>query len=104
MKAGLNCTMAVKIDCIRTDDVEQIEFIFKKLPDKKAKTVKKALYPGNVIIEDGKFLIPWTAAETYLFDSKEPFYMDTRVILKNSDDQPETNIIKLYMSPTLFEE
>ena len=30
--------------------------------------------------------------------------MDTRITLKNSSDQPQTEIIPIKMSPTLFQE
>lgn len=34
----------------------------------------------------------------------ERLYMDTRITLRDSTDQPQTEILTLKMSPTLFQE
>lgn len=34
----------------------------------------------------------------------ETLYMDTRITLRDSTDQPQTEILALKMSPTLFQE
>lgn len=104
MKQGLQLTMAVEFD-VDLDTVEQIEFIFR--PKSQGAAQKTALYPGDVRrkndVED-VVLIPWSRAETYQFPAGQAFYMDTRITLKDTTDQPETNIVMLAMEPTLFEE
>ena len=37
-------------------------------------------------------------------DSGKSFYLDTRITLNDTDNQPETNIVELAMNPTLFSE
>lgn len=45
-----------------------------------------------------------TREETYKFLGGETLYMDTRITLRGSTDQPQTEILALKMSPTLFQE
>lgn len=104
MKQGLNFALRVNLKGIDVDSIERIEFIFRKMPTPTAVMVKKAEYPLDVTYEDERFVIHWSAAETYKLKSGEKFFMDTRVTLKDSADQPETNIVALIMNPTLFEE
>ena len=47
---------------------------------------------------------PWTREETYKFLGGETLYMDTRITLRDSTDQPQTEILALKMNPTLFQE
>ena len=102
MKAGLNFHLAVKFD-LSLDDVAKIEFIF--APQISTSNPQKyAVWPGDVTRKPGEnvLLVPWTAVETRKFDGV--FLMDTRITMRDSEDQPETPIIKLRMSHTLFEE
>lgn len=104
MKLGLNTTLKVEIKHLDVDMVEQVEFIFKRMKTTTAKAIKTASYPENVKLVHGMFYIPWTAQETYEIAAGETFYMDTRITLKDTTDQPVTNIVELRMCPTLFEE
>ena len=105
MKQGLRFHMPIEFD-IDLDGVEKIEFIFKKEKDQKANAIKTAVYPDNAIRKTGEniVLVPWTQAETYLFQAGKSFYLDTRITLNDTDNQPETNIVELAMNPTLFSE
>ena len=97
--------MPIEFD-IDLDGVEKIEFVFKKEKDQKANAIKTAVYPDNAIRRTGEniVLVPWTQAETYLFQAGSHIFMDTRITMRDTDDQPETNIVQLEMSTTLFEE
>ncbi len=97
--------MPIEFD-IDLDGVEKIEFIFKKEKDQKANAIKTAVYPDNATRKgtENIILIPWTQAETYLFQAGKSLYLDTRITMRDTDDQPETNIVQLEMSTTLFEE
>ena len=99
MKQGLNFNLAVEFD-INLDDVEKVEFIFSN----SSKSFQKLeTWEGNVKRKTGTniLLVPFTKEETYNFE--RTFYMDTRITLKKSKNQPETPIIELEMNDTLFE-
>ena len=102
MKQGLTYHLAVSFEGISLDDVQRIEFAFADQKDKPP--VKFDEYPGSVIRKPGTntLLVPWTAAETYKFTSY--VYMDTRITLLGTTDQPVTPIVTMFMSETLFEE
>lgn len=105
MKQGLNFNLAVNFD-IDLDYVEKIEFVFKKINLKDAEAIKKCAYPEQCKRKDEEniILVPFTKEETFLFPSDKDIYMDTRITLKGTIDQPETNIVKLMLNKTLFNE
>lgn len=103
MKQGLNTHMLVTIDGIDVEDCEKIEFIFKKELAPNGATIKSATYPNDVTCENDVFRIHWSASETYAVKTGEQFFMDTRITFTGTSDQPETNVVKLVMNPTLFE-
>ena len=102
MKRGLTYHLAVAFDGVCLDDVEHVEIIF--TDSRNGPPLKRAEWPGNVIRRDGSnvLLVPWTADETWRFAGDT--YMDTRITLRGTTDQPTTPIVALYMSDTLFEE
>lgn len=104
MKQGINFILPVKIAGFPVADMQRVEFIFKRRRVYELETLKKAVYPGEVTYSEDleKFLIPWTQEETYLVPSGASFYMDTRIHVAETMDMPETNIVELVMSPTLF--
>ena len=109
MKQGINIHMPVRFDGIDLADVAQIEFTFKKTNCRNAEAVKTAVWKadgtGDCVRKpetDDIILVPWTRAETYLFCGS--FFMDTRITLNGSTDNPPTNIVALEMGATLFEE
>lgn len=108
MKRGINVHLSVRFEDIDLADVSQIDFIFKKSNCENAEAAKTAVWKsddtGDCSMKPGAddtILVPWTRAETYLFSGS--FFMDTRITLEGSTDNPPTNIVELKMSPTLFE-
>ena len=84
--------------------VAKIEFAFSQFKGEKPK--KKAVYPGadTVGLGDSVVGVIWTPQETTLFEADKYLYADTRITMKDTEYQPETDILKLEMKPTLFEE
>lgn len=104
MKHGFNTTLKVSIPKINVEDVEKIEFIFKRSKSSTAEKIKEAVYPTDVSCIDGFYMIPWSSEETCKIESDSKFYMDTRLTLKETRNQPDTNIVELIMHSSLFEE
>ena len=107
MKQGITFTMPITIEGLDLALVESIEFIFKVRNIKTLPSFKTAYYSaagesGDVIFSDNVFYIPWTREETYNVVGGSNFYLDTRIRLVDSDENPETNIVELTMHPTLF--
>lgn len=117
MKQGTSFILPVWFD-YDLSQVKSIDFIFKQ-PVSKNKTefssrkimdgVKKAFsYPSDVAtlstIDKDTINLYWTQKDTYKFNPEEPVYLDTRINLKNSIENPETEIIEIEMLPTLFKE
>lgn len=88
---------------VNLTDVSKVEFAFSQEIGKPP--LKTTEYPSDdaFLITDNLVGVVWTPAETALFASGKPFYADTRITLTNSEYQPETPILKLMMTPTLFE-
>lgn len=112
IKIGTNTTLPVRAlfsNGLSTADVEKIEFIFKQDKQDGSPILKSALYePGNpesdVVLQDDAFMIRWTMEETYRFAEGQTFFMDTRVWIYGTQDNPTTPIVSLKMDPSLFEE
>lgn len=100
MKQGLRFTMAVEFD-IDLDTVKKIEFLFKQKGNSSDTALKTATYPEDATRKgtENIILIPWSQEETYRFSSGKSFYLDTRITLNDTDNQPETNIVELAMNP-----
>lgn len=102
--------MAVQFDGLNMDDVSSIEFVFKKANSKYAEALKTSVYnsdgSGDAIRRIGESIIdvPWTPEDTYKFPENELVYMDTRITMSNSFDNPMTPISSFPMCNTLFEE
>ena len=105
MKQGTQFVLPVEIG-LDLDSVSRIEFVFKQRSCKGFPSIKINTWPDDCNRQEGQniILIPWTQAETYKFMGGETLYMDTRIALKDSTDQPQTEILALKMSPTLFQE
>ena len=108
-KQGITFHMSVSFDGVDLDDVSQIEFVFTQTRTgavKKSWTwISSAEGPGGLSARSGnKILVPWSREDTYLFQENAAFFMDTRITLTESSDNPETPIVPLRMNPTLFEE
>ena len=109
MKQGTNFHMSVTVDGIEDlTTIEAIEFLFKRTNSKTQHSFKTAYYAadgsGDVVLSDNVFYVPWTRAETYSIPGKSVFYMDTRIHLVGTEDNPKTNMVDLMMDPTLFNE
>ena len=106
MKQGTVHHMKVYFEGLTAANIASIEFVFSQKKD--GKPLKTASYTAgaaepDVELVDGLFLVPWTREETYLFRRDDTFYMDTRVYMTNSDDNPQTEVVPLRMNATLFE-
>ena len=88
------------------DEISRIEFVFKQKNYNGFPAIKSNVWPDDCTRQAGQniILIPWTREETYKFLGGETLYMDTRITLRDSTDQPQTEILALKMSPTLFQE
>ena len=102
MKQGLNHIMPVLFSSLNMADVEWIDFLFKQ-----DETELLFHYPSETAVlgeEDDRAYLHWTAEQTYLFDPRKRMAMDTKVKLLNTEINPETEIVKFVMNPTLFEQ
>ncbi len=110
MKQGTYNHLKVVFDGVDLDQISRVEFVFTQTLD--GEVVKSAIYtspnnpvPGDVLLEDGVFLVPFTREDTYLFKQGATFFMDTRIVPFGSvatSDNPPTPIVTLRMDPTLF--
>ena len=89
MKQGTQFALPVEIG-MDLDDVSRIEFVFKQKNYNGFPAIKSNVWPDDCTRQEGQniILIPWTREET----------------LRDSTDQPQTEILTLKMSPTLFQE
>ena len=88
---------------LNMDRVEKIEFAFSQRVGESP--LKVETYPGeNTILTSSNSVgVFWLAGETELFEAGSSFFADTRITLNDTIFQPETNVVKLTMKPTLFE-
>ena len=103
MKQLTHNLLKLNFSGINLADVEKIEFAFSQNIGEKP--LKTAQYPSNKVVNVAGNMVgvEWTSADTKLFEAGKDFYCDTRIALKDSEYQPETPILKLKMTPTLFE-
>ena len=100
MKQGLKFRLPVQFNGIHLDDVQSIRFRFQQgavqldFDYPSARTVRSE---GTDTVE-----LVWTPEETFLFRAGDTILMDTHVVLTGSAYNPETNIVRMTMSPTLF--
>lgn len=111
LKHGISITLPVKFTGIDLDDVSKIEFLFKTDNKENGRAVKTSVYKssgtGDAQRRDGTediIDIPWSKAETYRFPSGKEFYMDTRITLTDSSENPVTQVLSLRMDESLFAE
>lgn len=116
MKQGTNFVLPINIDYDLTS-VKSIDFIFKQpkkapasfSPKDILKGVQKVFtYPSDEATlsttEKNTINLHWVAKDTYKFNPEEFIYLDTKISLLKSNENPETEIVKFKMLPTLFEE
>lgn len=105
LKQGTTFALAVDFTGLDLDKAERIEFIFRRGPTNASPLIKRSVWPGEAVREEGgsRILVPWTEAETWLVPGDGTFYLDTRITLQGVRDQPATNLVALQMTRTLFE-
>lgn len=109
---GTHFFMRVRLSGVNLADVDRIEFLYKQHQIKGAPAKKTSLWKADgtgdavSVTEGGQTLIsiPWTAAETYRFNSSGTFYLQCRIHMTADDTNPPVPIVPLIMSPTLFDE
>ena len=106
MKRRTTPTMQVRFNRIANSDISTIEFLFRQEKAENSEPHLLKTYPTEVEYdpERDRYLVPWTEGETALFLEDHEMYLDTRIRLKGNNAVPETNIVKLIMNGTLFEE
>lgn len=104
MKAGLNQILPVEIG-IDLDSIEKVEFVF----NQNGHNIYECFYPSMTAFkEDGQteniIFVKFTSKvlSQFVADSKTPIYMDTRITLKDSDINPQTEITSFVLDRTLF--
>ena len=99
MKQGTNFVLPVKFN-LNLGDVERIDFIFKQ-----GSVTKEYSYPSDKAVRSGdEIRLVWDAQDTYLFKPSVLIEMDSKVYMKDSDDNPDTPILKFYLKRTLFKD
>ena len=108
IKLGINIHLPVTINGIENDAVQEIAFLFKQRRDPNAEALKCAAYKadgsGDVRFSDGVYYVPFSREDTYRSKPQTPFYLDTRITLKGTTDNPLTPITQLVMDTSLFGE
>lgn len=103
MKQGTNFHLPIHIG-MDLDLVSSVQFVFVQVLGSTKRIMKTSTYPYECERRPGTNIIdiPWTARETYNFAPNSPIRMDTRIILKNCEDQPETCIVNFMLNETMF--
>ena len=106
MKRRTTPIIPVRFNKISVDDIEKIEFLFRQERSEDSEPRVLKTYPTDVEYDAqrDRYMVPWTEEETALFEEDHEFFMDTRITLKGQGAIPETNMVKLFMNGTLFED
>lgn len=100
MKQGINFILPIKIG-LNIDEVESIEFCFKQQDTRLYFT-----YPSDTCYrkEEGSNILccKWSISDTFVFTTKMPVEVDSFIVLKDSKENPPTEIVEFRFSPTLF--
>lgn len=84
--------------------VESVEFVFKQECSESAPELVRRSWPGEVVrLGRGAYRVPFSEAETRLFQAGRYMYMDTRVKLAGGGIV-SAPVEALMVRPTLFEE
>ena len=109
IKAGTCFTLPIEIDAPDFEHISAIEFIFKQ--EQGGETLKTAYWTRTGTVKDAQLkdgeqviLVLFSREDSYKFEQEEMFQLDTRIHYENAITNPYTNIIRLRMNPTLFEE
>lgn len=100
MKRHTNFTLPVEIG-LDLNSVREIKIVFDQ-----SGTRLYFVYPSENAVRESQeknvILLRWSAADTNQFIAGRKIRMDTHIRLTGSEDNPETEIVELMMSPTLF--
>lgn len=107
MKQGTTPTLPIKIK-VPFENVKRVEFIFKKNISKNSDILLYRVFEGNIPVEepaaDDHFIVKLALSDKETMRlSVGDIYMDTRVTMLDGNI-PETKIVKINISETLFEE
>ena len=107
MKSGLTQHIGVTFDSINVSDINKVKFMFRQIKNMNGLVKKEEVYDpsdesSSVELIDEMFIVPFSLDDSYLFRQNAPFYMDTKIFLNDTEDNPETEIVELYMNQTLF--
>lgn len=103
IKRGTTPTIRVRLEGIRPEDVQSVEFIFKPFVIEEGHVLLRKAYPGGVTYDETEalWLIPLEEEETRLFPQKKRVYMDTRITFPDGAI-PATTIVDFSVYETLF--
>lgn len=101
LKQGINMLMPVEFEGLDLDTVESIDFVLKQWD-----TEWSFSYPSDIATRrndtESIIEIKWLEADTWKFKKNQDIYMDTKVHLIGSWQNPKTPIVKFRMDKTLF--
>ena len=106
MKRRTTPVIPVRFNRLAVDDIETIDFLFRQERDETSEPYVTKTYPTDVTYdaERNRYMVPLSEDETALFLEDHEFFMDTKITLKGNGMVPETNIIRLIMNGTLFDD
>lgn len=107
IKAGTIFVLPVKIEDENFEYIESIEFLFKQ--NENGETLKTAYWSKNGECRDAQqiedeniILVRFNREDSYLFQQKEMFFLDTRIHYEGTDINPYTPLVRVRMNQTLF--
>lgn len=104
MKKLINQILPVQFGMELNEDIESIEFIFVQPPNIRY----EFKYPSeNATLSqeyENTIELFFSKELTKMFSSVKPIQMDTRITIKDSKEQPETEQVEFYIKSTLFKE
>lgn len=111
MEYGMNSTLRVNFkNGIQTDILESIEFLFKQKNKNDAEAIKAVVWKKGEETDDvytlegdlSKFYIRFPKEDTFKFEPKKNFYLDLRVHYEGTFDNPQIDVVPIFMKPGLF--
>lgn len=101
LKQGNNAYLPIEFEGLDLDTVESIDFVFKQFDVEWELT-----YPSDIATRRADSTnvveIKWLADDTWRFEKNQDVYMDTRVHLTGSWQNPKTPIVSFRIDKTLF--
>lgn len=98
IKKVTNTHLQVQFENLDFSNVEEIKFVFEQ-----EKTKLMWTFPSDkAFVEGDSVYLKWTIEDTEVFTELKPVKMDTFIKLKDTEDNPPTNIVEFRMAPTLF--